>query len=292
MVPTKERNASSIFFKLDSEGLLFDCGEGTQRQMNIAGINRNSISKIFISHWHGDHVAGLVGLLQTISNSSDEKIIELFGPPKTKFHFENLLKMCIFDNKVNVKITELEPSATEELFFLEKEKYKISCSKLDHSNFCLGYSFYIKDKRRINKKKLEENNILEGPHLQKLIEGKKSEYKNKILEPKEYTYLVKGKKIGIIWDTGICEGCDIIAKNCDILISESTHLQKLAEKSEQYKHLTAQQAAQIASRNNVKKLYLTHFSQRYKTVDELEQEAKDIFPETICAYDFLKIKNI
>lgn len=291
MVPTKERSASSFFLKFENEGILFDCGEGTQRQMNIAGINRNLITKILISHWHGDHVAGLVGLLQTISNSSEEKTIELYGPFGTKKHFEHLLQMCVFDNKVNITIHELNPKTNEEILFLDKEKYKLTCVKLEHSTPCIGFCFYVKDKRRINTSKLEKENITSGPHLQKLIEGKKVEYKNKILDPNELTYLVKGKKIGVIWDTGLCAGCDIIAKNSDVLISEATHMQKLAEKSETYKHLTAQQAALIASRNDAKKLYLTHFSQRYKTTDELEQEAKTIFPETICAYDFLKIKK-
>ncbi|MBN2881635.1 ribonuclease Z [Candidatus Woesearchaeota archaeon] len=291
MVPTKDRNASSIFLKFENEGILFDCGEGTQRQMNIAGINRNSVTLILISHWHGDHVGGLVGLLQTLSNGEENKTIKIFGPIGTKEHFDHLLKMCVFENKVNVEITELEPKEKEEITVIDKEKFHITTVKLEHSTPCIGYSFYVKDKLRIRKTKLDELNIPDGPHLQKLIEGQNIEYKGKKVSYKDVTYIVQGKKISFIWDTGLCTGCDILAKESDILICEATHLDNLAEKAHKYKHLTAQQAAQIASRNDAKKLYLTHFSQRYNSVEEIQKEAQDIFPETVCAFDFLKIKK-
>lgn len=291
MVPTKERNASSIFLKFETEGILFDCGEGTQRQMNIAGINRNDVTLIFISHWHGDHVGGLVGLIQTLSSGSEEKTIKLFGPLGTKEHFEHLLKMCVFDNKVKITVNELDPKINEELIAIEKKTFKVTCVLLDHSTTCIGYSFYVKDKLRIDTKKLREKNVEEGPHLQDLVDGKSIVYKNKKINSEDVTYIVKGKKISFIWDTGECEGCDILANNSDILISEATHLDEISEKAKKYKHLTSLQAAQIASRNDVKKLYLTHFSQRYKSIEEIESEARMIFPETICAYDFLKIKK-
>jgi len=134
--------------------------------------------------------------------------------------------------------------------------------------------------------------IPEGPYLQDLIEGKTITYNKKKISPDDITYIVEGKKISFIWDTAECIGCDILAINSDILVCEATHLDEISEKAKKYKHLTAKEAAQIASRNNVKSLYLTHFSQRYKTVEDIEEEAKTIFPNTICAFDFLKIKKI
>lgn len=292
MVPTKERNASSIFMKFEADGILFDCGEGTQRQMNIAGINRNDVNTIFISHWHGDHVGGLIGLLQTLSNGTDEKTIRLFGPVGTKEHFEHMLKMCVFENRVDVVVKELKPEEDEEIVALDKPLYKVTAVALDHSTPCIGYSFYIKDKRRADKKKMDDLGLPEGPHIQDLIDGKAITHKGKKIHPEDATYVVEGKKISFIWDTAECPGCDVLAAGADLLVSEATHLDEISERAKKYKHLTALQAAQIASRNGVKKLYLTHFSQRYKTVEEIESEAKMIFPETICAFDFLKIKKI
>ena len=91
MVPTKERNVTGIFLKYKGEGILLDCGEGTQRQMNIAGINRNSVTKILVSHWHGDHVSGIVGLLQTMANKESNPKVEIFGPKGTKEHIKHMM---------------------------------------------------------------------------------------------------------------------------------------------------------------------------------------------------------
>ena len=114
MVPTKDRNVTGIFLDYKGKGILIDCGEGTQRQMNIAGINRNSVSYILLSHWHGDHVSGLIGLIQTIGNQNaqneDVPVLHIFGPRETEERIEHMLKTCIFDsNKMRLEIHELHP---------------------------------------------------------------------------------------------------------------------------------------------------------------------------------------
>ena len=97
MVPTKDRNVQSIYLDYNGEGILFDCGEGTQRQMNIAGINRTKVKKILITHWHGDHVSGLIGLIQTLGNSKYASKLEIYGPKGTKRFMNNLLNSCVFE---------------------------------------------------------------------------------------------------------------------------------------------------------------------------------------------------
>lgn len=290
MVPTKDRNVTGIYLKYRDEGILMDCGEGTQRQMNIAGINRNSVTKILVSHWHGDHVAGIVGLIQTMANKEANPTIDIYGPKGTKTHVTHMLGMVIFDVQVNLRVHEFIPEEDEILKILETEDYIIECAALDHKVPCIGFSFTEKDRLNIDTTKQKKLGVKDGPHLRKIKEGKTITYKGKEIKPEDMTYLIEGKKITYIADTVACANCTRLADGADLLISECVYGNDYQEKAEDYKHLTAHDAAQIANQAGVKKLVLTHFSQRYKTVDDLEQEAKEIFQNTTCAYDFLKVK--
>jgi len=288
MVPTKERNVTSIFLDYNGEGILVDCGEGTQRQMNIAGLNRLKVKKILITHWHGDHVSGLVGLIQTIGNSEVPPSIKIFGPRGTKKYFEHLMKSCAFTNKVEIKVEEI--SAKEPIKIFENTDYVIEAVDVKHSTPCIAYSFTEKDKRKINMTKAGKFGLRAGPMIGKLKDGKEVTFKDKKISPDDVSSIVEGKKLVFILDTMQCKACTQIAKDADLLIMESSYATKLDEKADLHKHMTAQQAAQIAHQANVKKLVLTHFSQRYKTTEEIEENARDIFPETTCAFDFMKIK--
>lgn len=290
MVPTKERNVTSMFLRYKNEGILLDCGEGTQRQMNIAGINRNSVTKILVSHWHGDHVVGIVGLIQTMANKEKNPRIDLYGPKGTSEHVKHMMKMIIFDVQVQLNVHELIPKNTDILTAVETEDYIIECAALDHKVPCIGYRFTEKDKLNINTSKLRKLGVNDGPHLRKLKEGKTIKYKGKVVKPDDVTYVVHGKKIAYIADTAACANAVMLARDVDLMISEASYDNKLQEKADEYKHLTAKDAAMIASQADVKKLILTHFSQRYKTVDDIESDAKIIFPESTCAYDFMKVK--
>ena len=290
MVPTKERNVTGIFLRYKNEGILLDCGEGTQRQMNIAEINRNSVTKILVSHWHGDHVSGIVGLLQTMANKEANPTVDIYGPKGTEEHVKHMIKMVIFDIQINLIVHELNPKKDEILSVLETEDYIIECAALEHKVPCIGYSFIEKDKLNIDPAKMKKLGIKEGPHLRKLKEGIAIKYKGNDVTPEDVTYLVPGKKITYVADTGVCENCTRLAQDADLLISESVYATAMQDKAEEYRHLTAKDAAMIASHADVKKLVLTHFSQRYKTVEEIEENAKMIFPNTTCAYDFMKLK--
>ncbi|MFT4304886.1 MAG: ribonuclease Z [Candidatus Woesearchaeota archaeon] len=284
MVPTKDRNLTSIFLSYENKGILFDCGEGTQRQMKIVGIKPNKINMIFISHWHGDHVLGLPGLLQTLGNSDYDKTLHIYGPKGTKKYLEYMLKGFIFDTKIDMEINEIEKGMV-----YENDDFFIETNKLKHSVECLGYSFIEKDKRKMNENKLDELNI-KGPNIGKLQKGEIIKINNKIIKPDEVSSLIKGKKITIIFDTEPCTNAIKLSENANLLVCEATYHSDLDEKSLQYKHMTAKNAALLANEANVKKLILTHFSGRYKTTDDIEKEAKDIFPNSVCAYDFMKIK--
>lgn len=287
MVPTRDRNPTSVFLNYKNQGILFDCGEGAQKQMNIAGISRTKINKILISHWHGDHVAGLIGLLQTIGHSEENHTIELYGPKHSKKFMKSLIESCYFDVKIDLKVIELKPKKVEKFF--ENEDYELHCCALDHVVPCLGYSFIEKEKRNIDVAFLKKHNVKEGPHLEKLRQGKDITVDGKKVKASEATYLVSGKKISYVMDTAFTTNAIKLAKDSDLLLAEATFQEKHQQKAEDYRHLTAKEAAQIASQSNSKQLVLTHFSQRYKEVSELLEEAREIFPETKDGFDLMKI---
>ena len=199
-----------------------------------------------------------------------------------------MLQSCAFYNKVNLKITEINPKKLT--LFFENNDYQLSAAKLDHSVPCIGYSFVEKDKFKINMQKAKKFGLQESPILADIKLGKTIKFNSQTISPNEICEIVSGQKISFILDTQLCNGCYELAQNADILISECVYAGELENKAEQYKHMTAKQAANLASQSNVKKLILTHFSQRYKDITEVQEDARNIFPDTECAYDFMKIK--
>ncbi len=289
MVPTKERNHSSIFLRYNSYGILFDCGEGTQRQLKIAKIKPSAINVIFISHWDGDHVLGLPGLIQTLAMSEENKKLRIIGPKGTKAKCGFMLKAFEFQKEIELKISELEDKEEIKKCY-EAPGFLINAYKLEHKVVCYGYEFIEKDMRKIELKKVREAGIPEGPLLGKIQEGKSIKFKGKLYSADDLSYIKKGKKAGFISDTRICNNCIKLAKDKDVVVCDSTFHSMHEEKAEEYYHMTAKQAASVAQQACAKKLVLTHFSQRYSSVAELEEEAKAIFPNTIAAYDFMKLK--
>ena len=285
MVPTKERNHSAVLISYSSEGILIDCGEGTQRQMKIAGIKPSKVTKILISHWHGDHVLGIPGLIQTLAKNEYDRVLEIYGPKGTKERMKNMFKAFSFEDKIEIRIHEI----TKKRFF-EGKDFFLEALPLEHSITTLGFTFIENNKRRIRVDAVRKLGIPDGPLLGKLQSGKSITFKGKKITPEQATYIVKGKKATFIADTVECNNALELAMDADILVCEATYADDLKEKAEEYRHMTSKQAALLANNANVKKLILTHFSQRYKTMEEIEDDAKDVFSNTICAYDFMKIK--
>lgn len=286
MTPTKDRNHSSILLNYFGEHILFDCGEGTQRQLKIADINFMKISKIIISHWHGDHVLGLPGLIQTMSAMNYEGNLKIYGPKGTKKNLNSLFKVFVSDKLLKYEVIEVKDKKK----IIDTPNYYVESYILDHGVTCFGYKFIEKDKRKIDVSILHKLGIPEGPVVGKLQIGKDVEYKGKIIKANDVTTIINGRSIGIINDTAYCSNCIKIAKNVDLLISEAAYESSLENKAIEYKHMTGKQAALISSQNNVKKLILTHYSQRYKDSSIILDDAREVFNNTLAAHDFMKIK--
>lgn len=296
MVPTKQRNVQSFYLEYDGEGILIDCGEGTQRQMNICGVNRNKIRKILISHWHGDHVAGLIGLLQTVGHQlgqdyddvKNEKVqLHLYGPPGTKEKMHHMLRCTQQEQgKVDINVHELEMKSQK---IYENDKYELHCAPLRHSTPCLGYSFVEKDTRKMEMDKAAKFGLKGGRKIGQLQRGETVEHNGQEITPDMVSYIKKGKKLAVVADTGVCNEAVNLAEDADVLIIEATYCKEHEEKAIKFKHLTSEQAAGIAQQAGVKKLILTHFSQRYTNLDAHLNEAKTLHDDTVLGYDFMRI---
>jgi ribonuclease Z len=284
MVPTKERNHSAVLISYKNEGILVDCGEGTQRQMKMISLNPNRITKVLITHWHGDHVLGLPGLIQTLGANEYQKELEIYGPKDTKKRLAAMSEAFVFEERIKLKVKEVG-----EGMFFENEDFCLEAAKLKHGLATLGFNFVEKDKRKIKKEAMRRFGLPEGPLIGKLQEGKAVSWKNKIINPDDVSYVAKGKKVTFIADTVLCNNCINLAEDADLLICEATYADDLEDKAGKYKHLTAKHAGLVANKANVKKLVLTHFSQRYKNTQQIEEDARTVFDKVICAKDFMRL---
>ncbi|MBI2655534.1 ribonuclease Z [Candidatus Woesearchaeota archaeon] len=285
MVPTKERNQTAVFLSYGSEGILFDCGEGTQRQFKIAGIPLNKVTKILLSHWHGDHVLGLPGLMQTLSSTDYNGTLEIYGPIGTKKRIESMFQAFVFDKRLDFRVKEAKQGV-----FFDGMDFQLEAYPLEHGIETLGFRFIEKDKRKVDMKKARKLGIPEGPLIGRLQQGTSIEYNGKKIKPEDVTEMEKGKIIAYVTDTVLCDGCYKTADNADLLICEATYASKLVDKSEEYGHLTARHAGQLANKANAKQLVLIHFSARYKNTQEIEEDARNVFDNIICAKDFMRIE--
>ena len=283
MMPTKERNHSSILISHKNHGILIDCGEGTQRQLRIAGIKPSKITKLLISHWHGDHVLGIPGLIQSLAAHNYKNTLEIYGPKGSKKYLKNMLSGIILQERLKYEVKEISSG----IFY--KEDFILEALPLDHITPCLAYSLREKDSRKININYTKKFGLTMHPLLGNLQKGKDIVYKGKKIKASKATILIRGKKVTVIMDTAPTKNAVKIAKDSDVLITEATWSKELEKFVMKRKHLTAELAAKIAKQAKAKKLILTHFSQRYKDIKQLEIEAKKIFKNTILAEDFLQI---
>ena len=291
--PTVKRNVTSIAVKRGSEVILFDCGEGTQRQLQKSRLSYMQISKIFITHFHGDHFLGLPGLIQTMQLNDRETPLDIYGPKGIVDLTSKLFSLGYF--KPNYKIIAHE---IDEKDILEFNGYQIHTLRVMHNVPAFGYS--IEEKMRpgkFDKPKALKLGIPEGPLFSKLQKGKDITLPDgrNITSDMVLGVPRKGRKIVISGDTKPFKKMIEFSKNADVLIHEATFDSEHEDISGEYGHSTASQAALIAKKANVDKLYLTHISPRFLNSKILEEEAKNIFKNTIVPKDFqefeLKLKK-
>jgi len=279
-VPSASRNHPAVLLTYKGENILIDCGEGTQRQFRKAGLNPCRLTRILITHWHADHILGIPGLLKTLGLSSYNKKLFVYGPKGTKFLMGSLLKLF--------GIREDYPIETKEVSgrFFETDDFYLEAGTMSHGIQCNAYSFIKKAQIRIDKEKLKKLKIPKGPHLKGLKKGRDIIYKGKKYSAKRLTYKEPEKKISFVLDTSFNNRVVPFVKGSDVLVCESSYIHELENLAKRHHHLTASQAAEIAKKAKVKKLFLIHISQRFsKKMKGVLEEARNIFKETYLPKD-------
>ena len=287
-MPMPNRFLSSLFINYKGRKILIDCGEGTQVSMKMKNCGFKTVDLICITHLHGDHVYGLMGLLSTIGNSSRTEDLTIVGP-KGISDMINAMKILI--EYLPYKVIVIENPIGK--FSLNNDIFKdieISTAELDHSSECLGYSFYFKRSPKFNPEKAIKNNV---PKIlwQKLQNGKNIVFDNITYCPE----MVlgddrKGIKISFVTDTRPILSIPEFIKNSDLFVCEAMYGDDLdISKAVKNKHMTFREAANLARLGNVNKLLLTHFSPSLGEPNLYKKNATDVFENTIIGEDRLSI---
>ncbi|MEM3422548.1 MAG: ribonuclease Z [Candidatus Bilamarchaeaceae archaeon] len=268
--PTKERGMPSIALQYEGDLMLFDIGEGTQRQMMKYGVSYGSVDTIFISHPHIDHYLGIFGLLETLTLSHTKKKIDVFGFAdfewiKDEYQFVNFKKM-------------------KKGILHEGSRYTISAFPVKHCKNAYGFIFQEKDKIKFYEEKAKEAGI-RGKMFKEIEKKGYLIVNDKKVKLEDISWIKKGRKVVYSGDTLPQKETILFSKDADLLIHEGTFSQENEKEAKERLHTTMEDAAKIALKANVKKLVLTHFSPRYPDLSVFEERVKKIFKNTFFAYD-------
>jgi len=288
-VPTSKRGLSSIVLLRGNELLLFDAGEGMQRNFIKAGIGMNKKMKIFITHMHADHCVGLLGLLQTMSLQGRERMLDIYGPLRLLEFLKENMRIMNFGLTFNINVHLIN----SEGIITKENDYQISSCNACHS--IPSYSYCLTEFERPGTFNIEEAKRLgipEGKLYHELQYGQDIIYQGKIIKSSQIMGPVRpGRKVGISGDTRPTSRLQNFFKDCDVLVFESTYSDEKHCKALESFHSTASEAAQLAKASGVKKLVLTHFSPRYEETTLLVQQARTIHDNVEAAED-LKMTDI
>jgi len=287
-IPTPERGLPAIALKHERELLLFDCAEGTQRQMARAGVSPMRLDAIFITHLHGDHFLGLAGLVQTLSLMDRERKLEIFCQKGEGKRIESYLQIPYYTLTFELRVHELEPG--EEL---RRRGYRILTIEADHNVPSLAYAL-VEDERpgKLYPDKAIALGVKAGPDFSRLKAGESVKLRDgSIVKPEQVMGPPRpGRKVVYTGDTRPSKRIVELARNADVLIHDCTLADDLAEKAAESTHSTPSEAAEVAKQADVKQLALIHISPRYEDDAVLLEQAQKIFPHTVVARDLMELE--
>lgn len=283
-VPTRHRNHNGYLLRWDGEGFLFDPGEGTQRQFIYANVAVTSVTKIFITHFHGDHCLGLAGIVQRLSLDRVTHPVEVYFPETGRVYYDRLVNASIYA-KAFRPIPRPVPLSGG--IVGGDGNLTIEAYPLNHAVDTVGYRIYEKDVTRFLPEKLKELGI-SGPLVGKLQREGAIEWDGKTITKEEVSWVRRGAAFSFVMDTRLTDNCFELARNSDLFVCESTFTKADKKIAHSYMHMTSDQAAKVADEAGAKNLLLTHFSQRYADSRVFRREAREIFPDAYSARDLAR----
>lgn len=278
--PTRFRNHGAYLLRWNDEGLLFDPGEGTQRQFIFADIAPPVVTRMFISHFHGDHCLGMGSMLMRLNLDKITHPIHCYYPASGKKYFDRLRYCCIYKENIEV----IEHPVKEAGLVHDDGKFRIEAAYLDHGVENVGWRITEPDAVKFNREKLKSFGI-DGPAVRQLEKEGKLFLENRWVALDEVSHVRPGDVFSYIVDTRPCKAALLLAQDAKMLLCESTYTDEERALANEYKHMTAKQAAELAKKAGVHTLVLTHFSARYRNPEILGEEARTIFPNTLVAED-------
>jgi ribonuclease Z len=285
--PTVGRNVSSLLVQREGDVLMFDCGEGTQRQMMRYGTGF-SFSDVFFTHLHADHFLGVIGLLRTLGLQAREEPMDLWAPAGTEQILSQAVGLGVERVPFEVRIHGVEPGEK-----VPRQGYDVVPFKVQHGGRAYGWAVVEHERLgRFDAAKARELGVPEGPLWGRLHHGQAVEVDGRTVSPAEVVGAPRpGRKLVLSGDTRPCQATREIAADADLLVHEATFADDEAERAAHTGHSTAREAAEVAAAAGVLRLVLTHFSPRYADDPRwLEKEARAVFPETVAAHDGLVIE--
>jgi ribonuclease Z len=287
-VPTRQRNHNSLFLMWDDLGILFDPGEGTQRQMTLAGLSAAQITHVAITHFHGDHCLGLAGVIQRLSLDRVERPVEVVYPASGQAFFERLRHASAFHETATLVPRPVRAAPGAEVEVCRAGKVRLLARALEHGIDCQGYRVQEDDGRRMLPDKLEAAGV-RGPAVRALLQAGRLEVAGRTVLLEEVSEHRRGQAFALVMDTRPCPGAEALARGADLLVCESTYLESEAREAHEHFHMTAAQAAALARAGGARRLALTHFSQRYGGREEFQREASALHPDVFTADDLAQV---
>lgn len=279
-VPTRYRNHNGYLLRWDDEGFLFDPGEGTQRQMIYANVSSTAISRICITHFHGDHCLGLAGISQRISLDGAPHPVHTYYPRSGQKFYDRMRGASIYHDVATVIPHPIsKPGCID-----ESDNWSLHVLPLDHGVDTYGYRLQERAGRTMVPAKLKAAGI-EGPMIRELVEKGSVERDGATIRMEDVSVPRPGQSVAVVMDTRMCANAIELAIGVDMLVCESTYLSQDEDKARAHGHLTAAQAALIAREAGAKQLVLTHFSQRYRKVEAFVEEARPIHANVVAVRD-------
>ena len=287
-VPTRARNHNALFLLWDDLGILFDPGEGTQRQMTLAGLSASQITHVAITHFHGDHCLGLAGVVQRLSLDRVPHPVEVVYPASGQVYFERLRHASIFYDTAEIAPRPVAASPGEEVEAVRAGTVRLLARALEHGVDCQGYRLQEYDGRRMLPERLDEAGV-RGPAIRALQKAGQIEIGPRTVRLDEVSVPRPGQSFALVMDTRPCAGATALAHGADLLVCESTYLEAEAQEAHDHFHMTAAGAARLGCEAGARRLALTHFSQRYLEREDFAREASALHPDVVVADDLTRV---
>jgi ribonuclease Z len=290
-VPTRTRNHNGYFLRWDDAGVLFDPGEGTQRQMLLAGLPASAVTRICITHFHGDHCLGLPGVLQRMSLDRVNHPVPVSFPASGGIYVERLRRASIFTDHLDLHMqpVALSPHTSVPVTVDDSGTWRLQAARLRHSVDTIGWRVEEHPGRTMLPERLAAAHI-SGPDVGRLQRQGEIIIDGRRVSLDEMSVVRPGQVVAFVMDTSWCEGALALADGADLLVCEATFASSESQLADIYGHLTAAQAGRLADQAGARLLVLTHFSQRYPDVGHLAEEAAEVFGgEVVVAADLLRV---